>query len=67
VPELALLPCATTLPCASLAAHGKKGLCRVPDFEHTVKLLHMATMPFPVVFVICDYLVVQNIITMHLI
>jgi len=25
------------LPCVSLAAQSKEGLCRVPDFEHTAK------------------------------
>ena len=42
------LPCVATLSCASMAAHGKKGLCRVPDFEHTAKLLHTAKALFAV-------------------
>ena len=43
------LPCSCTLLCASLAAHVKEGLCRVPDFEHTAKWLHTAATPFQVV------------------
>jgi hypothetical protein len=31
----AALPCVIYLSCVSWAAHGKKSLCRVPDFMHT--------------------------------
>ena len=37
------------LPCVSLLAHNREGLCRVPDFVRTVKAWHTANEVFPVV------------------